>query len=506
MTTPVRRKIDPTVTLDPSVYTQLGLGLDCEEAMIGSSKSRSGIGHDKWNIIILLVLYTLQGLPMGLSGSIPLILKERGISYEGLSLFSLVSLPFSLKLLWAPFVDSCYLPHIGRRKSWLIPVQIVTGLVMITGSHFVSTWIGDKNGGHIDITPLTIFFLVLYFLMATQDIAVDGWALTLLSQENVGYASVCNAVGQSFGFFLANQGFIALSDPNWCRRFLGFENSASLVSLGGFMRLGGWVFIITTVVVAFFKAEKPADGEETPETLIDTYKQVAAIFKLRSIQLLCLVLFTCKVAFSPADAVAGFKLQENGMSKADIATISPLLLIIGLVLPAFTSNLVSKVPLNVFMVGVYLKLFTSACMWFVVGSAKQAYRDPNVEPGFSFFAPLIVTMMLHEVAGTLMFVSIMSFHSKVSDPSIGGTYMTLLNTLSNLGAKWPTSTALWLLPKLTLINPKWDPYTIETMICLALGVLWVVFFQPVTTKLQGMSRSEWMIAASKQDVVSRRQL
>ena len=32
-----------------------------------------------------------------------------------------------------------------------------------------------------------------------------------------------------------------------------------------------------------------------------------------------------------------------------------------------------------------------------------------------------------------MFVAHMSFHAQISDPSIGGTYMTLLNTLSNLG-------------------------------------------------------------------------
>ena len=37
-------------------------------------------------------------------------------------------------------------------------------------------------------------------------------------------------------------------------------------------------------------------------------------------------------------------------------------------------------------------------------------------------------MMAHEVASQLIFVSSMSFFARVSDPSIGGTYMTLLNT------------------------------------------------------------------------------
>ena len=48
-----------------------------------------------------------------------------------------------------------------------------------------------------------------------------------------------------------------------------------------------------------------------------------------------------------------------------------------------------------------------------------------------------------------MFVSIMGFHAKISDPLIGGTYMTLLNTISNLGGNWPNTLALWSVDGLT---------------------------------------------------------
>ena len=34
-----------------------------------------------------------------------------------------------------------------------------------------------------------------------------------------------------------------------------------------------------------------------------------------------------------------------------------------------------------------------------------------------------------------MFVSQMAFNAKISDPLIGGTYMTLLNTVANLGKR-----------------------------------------------------------------------
>lgn len=49
-----------------------------------------------------------------------------------------------------------------------------------------------------------------------------------------------------------------------------------------------------------------------------------------------------------------------------------------------------------------------------------------------------------------MYVAVMAFNAKVSDPLIGGTYMTLLNTVSNLGGNWPSTVALWLVDPLTV--------------------------------------------------------
>eukprot|EP00913_Durusdinium_trenchii_P035699 g33404.t1 len=46
---------------------------------------------------------------------------------------------------------------------------------------------------------LTGLFLAINFLCATQDIAVDGWALTMLRKENCNYQATCNAAGQTFG-------------------------------------------------------------------------------------------------------------------------------------------------------------------------------------------------------------------------------------------------------------------------------------------------------------------
>ena len=77
----------------------------------GNSRKRndmrraSGLGRDKSNIAVLMFLYVLQGIPLGLAGSVPYLLQSRQVNYKDQALFSFVFWPFSVKLLWAPIVD-----------------------------------------------------------------------------------------------------------------------------------------------------------------------------------------------------------------------------------------------------------------------------------------------------------------------------------------------------------------------------------------------------------------
>ena len=146
-----------------------------------SSFERRQMKNDKISILILFFLYVLQGIPLGLAGSIPMILQNRNISYKEQAVFSFVNWPFSVKLLWAPIVDSVYWNFLGRRKTWLIPTQYLIGLFMVVLSLSVSTLLGDSNNSP-NVYLLTVAFFCMNFLAATQDIAVDGWALTMLSR------------------------------------------------------------------------------------------------------------------------------------------------------------------------------------------------------------------------------------------------------------------------------------------------------------------------------------
>lgn len=117
-----------------------------------------------------------QGVPFGLAfGSIPFLLKSisdsNGTSYTDIGLFSLASYPYTLKILWSPIVDAFYWTKFGRRKSWIFPMQLCIGVTFI--------WMGKNVEQMIYHSPpniflLTVSFLWLIVLCATQDIAVDG--------------------------------------------------------------------------------------------------------------------------------------------------------------------------------------------------------------------------------------------------------------------------------------------------------------------------------------------
>uniref|UniRef100_A0A1I8BIG5 Acetyl-coenzyme A transporter 1 n=1 Tax=Meloidogyne hapla TaxID=6305 RepID=A0A1I8BIG5_MELHA len=183
-----------------------------------------------------------EGIPLGLIAAIPLLLQSKGITYAQQAVFSFAYWPFSMKLLWAPIVDSIYFKRIGRRKSWMVPCQYLIGIFLLVVSYHVPEIMGTEED-RVNKKPPNVFFLMcvflpLNFLAATQDIAVDGWALTMLSRKNVGYASTCNVVGQTIGVFLGNVVFLALQSKEFANRFRAVPEEK------GFVQLDGLFFLI----------------------------------------------------------------------------------------------------------------------------------------------------------------------------------------------------------------------------------------------------------------------
>ncbi|MBK8259209.1 MAG: MFS transporter [Polyangiaceae bacterium] len=149
-------------------------------------------------------LYFSQGLPFGFFvQALPVLLRKKGFSLSEIGLSSLLALPWALKFIWAPAVDRYSFSRLGRRKSWILPLQIAT--VIVLGILAASTFQGSMN-------VLMAAVLVLNFLAATQDIATDGLAVDLLLPHERGFANGLQVAGYRVGMIVGGGVLLIVED------------------------------------------------------------------------------------------------------------------------------------------------------------------------------------------------------------------------------------------------------------------------------------------------------
>lgn len=378
--------------------------------------------QDRRNFLLLVLLYFLQGIPMGLAGgSVPFLLKQH-LSYGQIGVFTLASYPYSLKLLWSPIVDAVWSPRLGRRKSWIMPIQVCSGIAMI----YLGGWVkemmvaaGASDGSGVWSFTWWWFFLV--FLCATQDIAVDGWALTLLSPQNLSYASTAQTVGLTAGHFLSYTVFLAFNSPDFANRwFRSTPSTEGVMTLGGYLTFWGWGYLLVTAGLAVLKKE---DKTKERDGILEVYKSMLGVLKLRNIQSIIIIHLIAKLGFQANDAVTNLKLLDKGFSQEDMALTVlidfPFEISLGYYAGRWST---SNPPIHVWC-WAFIGRLVAACIAQLV---VMIFPANGVQPWY--LLTVIASHIFSTFTSTVMFVASSAFHAKIADPAIGGTYMTLLAT------------------------------------------------------------------------------
>lgn len=167
-------------------------------------------------IQLLGLLSVPSGMPLGwVFTTFQVFLVDLGFTRSQIGLLSSVSLPWTLKFLWAPLVDRYALPWPGRRRSWVMLTQL--GLALAFGGLAAFAWralAAKAAGDPLGWVPLAAGLLALgvAFLAATQDIAYDAYAVELLRPEEHGAAPGVRSIYYRLGMLLAGAVAVGLSD------------------------------------------------------------------------------------------------------------------------------------------------------------------------------------------------------------------------------------------------------------------------------------------------------
>jgi uncharacterized membrane protein YfcA len=150
----------------------------------------------------LVVLYLAQAIPLYFcTFGLPTILRSEGVSLEKIGLMGFLLLPWVIKFLWAPCVDKNYISKIGKRKSWFLIMQIFT----ITLFLIFSNYNPEQYINHIFLLAS-----VLSTIAATQDIAIDGYAIEQTKHTDYQWSNFARIIGTTLGSMLGGALLIAL--------------------------------------------------------------------------------------------------------------------------------------------------------------------------------------------------------------------------------------------------------------------------------------------------------
>ena len=180
--------------------------------------------QNKQLVLTLSLLYLAQGIPMGIAmDALPTFLRHDGGELKVLAFLPLVGLPWVVKFLWASFVDNHWGKKLGRRKSWIIPMQIIVTLAMFALS---TLGLSVENA-----LPCVVLLFVASLASATQDIATDGMAAEQVSGTMLSKINAVQIAGVMAGFFIGGAGLMIMSESLGQHMALGILACVPLLSL-----------------------------------------------------------------------------------------------------------------------------------------------------------------------------------------------------------------------------------------------------------------------------------
>ncbi|OEZ45731.1 muropeptide transporter [Janthinobacterium sp. MP5059B] len=154
--------------------------------------------------LMVAALYFTQGVPLGLAmEALPAMLRRDGAPLDALAFLPLVGLPWVLKFLWAAQVDNRWNASVGRRRSWLLPMQALAAACLLGAALL---------GLSAATAPLIVALAAMGSLAsATQDIATDGLLAERFEGAALGRANALQVGGTMVGFFTGGSGVLMLS-------------------------------------------------------------------------------------------------------------------------------------------------------------------------------------------------------------------------------------------------------------------------------------------------------
>lgn len=290
-------------------------------------------------ILIICCLYFVQGIPIGLTfHAIPTLLKTLGLPLELISMVPLAGIFWAIKFLWAPFVENHWLESVGRRKSWIIPMQLIMVVTLIT---LAMISINEQT-----LLSVTLLLATISIVGSTQDIATDGLAADHTDKSDLGLVNAIQVSGIIIGMLLSGPFAMVAFEQ------IGYQMSMLL--------LAAFAFLALIPVLLWQEPQVQNVTKKTKASLINFFKTPRAVSTL----ILCSCATLCGVIIM---ALSKFILVDLSWSMSQVGMLTGVGHLLVMLVGCFVaSNVIKCLGFRVtLLAGLKMVLF-GGCLWIAI--------------------------------------------------------------------------------------------------------------------------------------------
>jgi PAT family beta-lactamase induction signal transducer AmpG len=418
--------------------------------------------------IAALLLGISSGFPLALLlGTMTFWLSKVGIDKKTIGFAVGLTTPYTLKFLWAPFVDRLKLPVLtglfGQRRAWLFFIQALL---------FGSVWMLGASDPANNLGLFAFWAIVTAFLAATQDIVIDAYRIEILSDEELPHGTASNQFGYRLGAFAAGVGTIALASDEgmglgWA---MAYGLTAFCVLPGMFAALWAGPGLHDRVI-----EREPVGGfgKWLQTTVVGPFSE---FFRRRGAVLILLFVLIYKLGDAMGQIMLNPMIVELGFSDTEFIVINKGVgawgLLVGIALaPPFMAWL--GMGRALFASGV-LMMFSN--MMFAI-LALQGHSN-------LWLTIAVVTEQVTSGIGLTVFVT---YLSGLSNLAYTATQFALLSSFAAVGRTWLTTPAGILAEEL-----GWPGFWLATMLVAIPGLLllWLLWRRGFVVETVRQPKSE----------------
>jgi len=380
-------------------------------------------------IIISMIMGFVAGLPLLLT--ITLLqawLTDVNVSKSTIGLFALIGLPYSLKFLWAPIFDRYVISSLGRRRGWLLFVQVLL---------ILSIFLLGQSNPEINLYNVAVLSLSVTFFSASQDIIIDAYRRESLLEREQTIGASAYVLGYRFGALAAGAGGLILAD------IYSYSFVYTMMSL----------IMLIGVVTTFFANEPKIIAQPTTlkESIIEPFKEFFNRYQVEKndIQkyvpyLILLFILLYKVGDTMAHSLSTNFYLEIGFSKTEIGTVVKFFGLGATLIGAFVGGVLSL------KIGLYKSLIYFGVFQLIatLGFAVLFYTGDNI-------VILIGVITLENLAAGMGYTAYLAFIANMTSKQFTATQFALMTALMSLPRTFLSGTSGFLVEML-----DWDIYFI----------------------------------------------